>query len=152
MNRITLINVISEWVLLAQSCPTLCDPTDSSPPGSSVHGILQVRILQWVAISFSRGSSQIRHQMWVSCIANRFFTIWATREAPIMWWASSNSLQALVANSEISSYRRILTQGWNSEILPEFLLFWPGLWIWENTAPSFPDGVSSLPACPIAMD
>ena len=46
------------WV--AQSCPTLCDPTDCSPPGSSVHGILQARILEWVAISFSRGSSWLR--------------------------------------------------------------------------------------------
>ena len=42
---------------LTQSCPTLCDPTDYSLPGSSVHGILQARILEWVAISFSRGSS-----------------------------------------------------------------------------------------------
>ena len=46
--------VISE---VTQSCPTLCDPVDCSPPGSSVHGILQARILEWVAISFSRGSS-----------------------------------------------------------------------------------------------
>ena len=44
----------------AQPCPTLCDPMDCSPPGSSVHGILQARILEWVAISFSRGSSQAR--------------------------------------------------------------------------------------------
>ena len=42
---------------VAQSCPTLCDPMDCSPPCSSVHGILQARILEWVAISFSRGSS-----------------------------------------------------------------------------------------------
>ena len=42
---------------VTQSCPTLCDPVDCSPPGSSVHGILQARILEWVAISFSRGSS-----------------------------------------------------------------------------------------------
>ena len=48
--------------LVAQSCPTLCDPMDGSPPGSSVHGILQARILEWVAISFSRGSSQLRDQ------------------------------------------------------------------------------------------
>ena len=46
--------------LAAQSCPTLCDPMDYSPPGSSVHGILQARILEWVAISSSRGSSQPR--------------------------------------------------------------------------------------------
>ena len=46
-----------KWKLIAQSCPTLCDPTDCSLPGSSVHGILWTRILEWVAISFSRGSS-----------------------------------------------------------------------------------------------
>ena len=54
---------------------------DCSPPGSSVHEISQARILEWVAISFSRGSSQPRDQTWVSCIAGRFFTVWATREA-----------------------------------------------------------------------
>ena len=56
---------------IAQSCPTLCDPVDCSPPGSSVHGILQARILEWVAISFSRGSSQPRDQTHVSRIAGR---------------------------------------------------------------------------------
>ena len=50
----------SVCVLVAQSCPTLCNPVDCSPPGSSVHGILQARILGWVAIPFSRGSSQSR--------------------------------------------------------------------------------------------
>ena len=62
-------------VLVAQSCLTLCNPTDCSPPGSSVHGILQARILEWVAISFSRGSSQLRDQTQVSCIAGKSFTI-----------------------------------------------------------------------------
>ena len=57
-----------------RSCPTLCDPVDCSPPGSSVHGILQARILEWVAISFSRGSSRPRDRTQVSCIAGRFFT------------------------------------------------------------------------------
>ena len=55
---------------------------DSSPPGSSVHGILQVRRLEWVAISFSRGSSQLRDQTQVSHIAGRSFTIWATYTLP----------------------------------------------------------------------
>ena len=50
-------------------------------PGSSVHGILQASILEWVAISYSTGSSQPRDQTQVSCIVGRFFTIWATREA-----------------------------------------------------------------------
>ena len=57
-----------------QSCPLLFDPMDCSLPGSSVHGMLQVRILGWLAISFSRESSQTRDQTWVSCIAGRFFT------------------------------------------------------------------------------
>ena len=62
-----------------QLYPTLCDPVDYSPPGSSVHGILQARILQWVAIPFSRGSFQIRYWTQVSCIAGGLFIIWATR-------------------------------------------------------------------------
>ena len=55
--------------MCAQSILTLCDPMDCGPPGSSVHGILQARILEWVAISFSRGSSQPRDQTRVSCIS-----------------------------------------------------------------------------------
>ena len=54
--------------------PTLCDPVDGDPPGSSVHGILQARMLEWVAISFSRGSSQPRDRTQVSRIAGGFFT------------------------------------------------------------------------------
>ena len=54
---------------------------DCSPPGSSVHGIIQARILEWSAIAFSRGSSLTRYWTRVSCFAARFFTIWATREA-----------------------------------------------------------------------
>ena len=57
------------YCLLPQSCPTLCDPVDYSPPGSSVHGIFQARILEWVAISYSRGSSQSRDQTHISCIS-----------------------------------------------------------------------------------
>ena len=68
-------------VLVTQSCLTLCDPMDYSPPGPSVHGILQARTLEWVAIVFSRGSSQLRDQTQDPCIACRFFTVWATREA-----------------------------------------------------------------------
>ena len=67
-------------VKLAQLCPTFCDPIDGSLPGSSIRGILQSRILEWVAMSFSRRSSQPRDQTSVSRIAGRRFTIWATRE------------------------------------------------------------------------
>ena len=62
-------------VLGTQSCLTACNPIDRGPPGSSVHRILQAEILEWVAICYSRGSSQPRDQIWVSHIASRFFTI-----------------------------------------------------------------------------
>ena len=58
---------------------------DCSLPGSSVHGISQARILEWIVISFSRGSSWPRNQTWVSCIEGRFFTVWATRESIAYW-------------------------------------------------------------------
>ena len=61
---------------VAQSCPALCDPMDCSPPDSSVHGFFQARILEWVSISFSRGSSQLRDGSCISCLANGFFTTW----------------------------------------------------------------------------
>ena len=63
-------------VKVAQSCPTLCHAMDYT-----VHGILQARILEWVAVPSSRGSSQPRDRTQVSCIAGEFFTSWATREA-----------------------------------------------------------------------
>ena len=60
---------------VAQSCPTLCNPVDCSLPDSSLRGILQARILEWVAISFSRGSSQPRDRTQVSHIAGRCFNL-----------------------------------------------------------------------------
>ena len=65
----------------AQSCLTLCDPMDCSLPDSSVHGISQEKILEWVASSFSKGSSWPRDWTQVSWIAGRFFAIWVTGEA-----------------------------------------------------------------------
>ena len=65
---------------VAQSCLALCDPMDCSLPGSTIHGIFQARILEWVAISFSRKSSHPRKWTWVSHIVGRCFTIWVTRE------------------------------------------------------------------------
>ena len=77
-------------VLVAQSCLTLwfCG---SCPPGSSAHGILQARILEWVAMPSSRASSRYRDWTLVSCIAGRFFTVWAIGEIPLI----TNSLSAL---------------------------------------------------------
>ena len=73
----------SNWSEVAQSCPTLCDPIDCSLSGSSIHAIFQARVLEWIAISFSRGSSRPRNRTRVSRIAGRRFTIWATREAHV---------------------------------------------------------------------
>ena len=67
----------AKWL---QSCLILCDPIDSSPPGSPVPGILQARTLEWAAIAFSRGSYQPRNQTGLSCIAGRCFTSWDFRE------------------------------------------------------------------------
>ena len=80
-------------VKVAQLCPTLWDLMDWGLPGSSVRGILQTRIVEWVAIPFSKGSLQPTDRTQVSYIAGRLFTIWATREAPEIstegskWWA-----------------------------------------------------------------
>ena len=68
--------------LVTKSWLTLCKPMDCSPPGSSVYGISQVRILEWVAISFFRGSSWPRDQTHISCIGKRILYHWGTREAP----------------------------------------------------------------------
>ena len=76
--------VLCCYCLVAKSCPTLCDPVDCSPPGSSLCGISQVRILAWVAISFSRGSSWPRDQIQVCCIAGGFFTAEQLRVA-LVW-------------------------------------------------------------------
>ena len=75
-------------VLVAQLCLTLCDPMDYSPPGSSICGIFQARILEWVAIPFSRGSSQPRDQTHISCIAGRFFATLVTHFSceTMLWW------------------------------------------------------------------
>ena len=72
-----------------------CDPMDCSPPGSSVHGIFQARILEWAAIPYFRGSSQPRDQTRISCIAGEFFTSWTTRE--------SNSYQTYIFQLNVSN-------------------------------------------------
>ena len=71
--QIKILPFQSLWSLYSESevtqlCPTLCDPMDCSLPGSSLHGIFQARVVEWVAISFSRGSSWPRDQTQVSCI------------------------------------------------------------------------------------
>ena len=80
-------------VLVTQSCLTLYDPMDYRLPSFSVHWILQAKILEWVAILFSRASFQPRDRTQVSCIVLVFFMVWATREAHGCWYLSSITLQ-----------------------------------------------------------
>ena len=75
-------------------------PVDCSPPGSSIHGILQARILEWVAISFSRGSSQLGNRAQVSRIAGRRFNLWATRE----------TLRKFISNQKFSKEKKSRTR------------------------------------------
>ena len=69
------IDIYGGGELVAKLCQTLCDPRDCNPPSASVHGIFQARILEWVAISFTREFSPPRDCTWISCIAGRFFTM-----------------------------------------------------------------------------
>ena len=81
---------------VAQSCPTLCDPMDGSPPGSSIHGIFQAWIPEWVAISFSRGSSWPRYWTWVSLIVGRCFTVQALKSRNITLQTKVRLVKAMV--------------------------------------------------------
>ena len=75
--------IYSQYVLVAQLCLTLCDSMDCNLPGSSVHGIFQTRILEWVAISFSRVSAWPRDWIQVSRIAGRLFTLLVKRDMKV---------------------------------------------------------------------
>ena len=72
--------------LVTKLCPTLCDPMDCSPPSSTAHRISQARILEWVAISFSRGSFLPRNQTHISCIERQILYRWAHQETPADLW------------------------------------------------------------------
>ena len=101
-----IVNKVKVKVKLLSRVWLFCDSMDCSLPGSTVHGILQARIQEWVAIPFSRGSSWPRDQTWVSCLAERFFTVWATREAyaphsPLTFYPAWNKTQAPFSLSKI---------------------------------------------------
>ena len=118
--------------LVTQSCPTLCDHMYCSWPGSSVHGIFQTRILVWLAVPSSRGSSQIRDQTQVSCIAGRFFTSWATMEAPEILLISISICHLVLA----PLVREDWCWSWNSNTLAtrcEELTHLKRPWCWERS-------------------
>ena len=133
---------------VAQSCLILCNPMDCSPPGFSIHGIFQARVLEWVAISFSRGSSQPRNWTRVSCIAGRHFTIWATRES-VLWirwpkdWSFSFSISSSNEYSGLISFRMdcldlLAVQGtlkrvFSNTIIEKHQFFSTQLSLWSNS-------------------
>ena len=95
LEQIILKCVWKVWkvkVLVAQLCLTLCDPMAWSPPGFSVHGILQARILEWVTIPFSRGSSQPSDQTQVSCIGRQILYCLSHQGSPCVWKSTSISI------------------------------------------------------------
>ena len=98
-------------VKVTQSCPILCDPMDYT-----VHGILHARILEWVAFSFCRGSSQPRDQTQVSHIAGRFFTNWGTREAQKYWSGEHIPSPVDLPNPRIEPHSTCIADG--------FLISW----------------------------
>ena len=99
---------------VAQSCPALCDRIDHSPPGSSVNGILQARILEWISTPFSRGSSGPKDWTQVS-VAGRFFTLWVTREAHV------NCQKTFCENSKAGS---VICDIWKKREEPSRLISW----------------------------
>ena len=103
-----LISEVAQW------CLTLCDPMDCSLPGSSIHGIFQARILQWVAISFSKRSSQPRDWTQVSRIVGRRFTVWATREG-LMLKLKLQSFGHLMWRTDSLEKTLMLGENWRQE-------------------------------------
>ena len=110
LSYILLLHVIKSMkveVLVAQLCLILCNPMKCNSPGSSVHGIFQARIMEWVAIPFFREASWPRGGNWVSCFACRFFTIWATRKATIVpyYWGFPGGISAKESTYNARGYR-----------------------------------------------
>ena len=117
---------------VTQSCPTLCSPVDCSLPGSSLHGILQVGILEWVSISFSRGSSQPRDRTRVSHIAGRCFNLWVTMEGSLNQWIFSWSLFTVKIQRSLTVSAMSLLPSW----LPWGWTFWSHLHLVWNKGKS----------------
>ena len=103
----------------------LCDPTDCSPPGSSVYGISKARILEWVAISSSRGSSRPRDQTRISCIGRQILYCWSPQGSPFTWlkrkWKSLShvwlfatpwTIRRNTSKEDIPSFGTCLALGW----------------------------------------
>ena len=116
---------------VTQSCPTLCDPMDCSLRGSSVHGIFQARILEWVAISFSRGSSQPRKWTQVSHIAGRRFTSDLTGVATLVLQTNLPETPSYTEGETLKAKSEGLQEDHMEWFQKEGLLFLPGSLQWK---------------------
>ena len=135
---------------MSLSCVRLCDPMDCSLPGSSAHGIFQAVVLEWIAISFSRGSSQPRDRTLVSRIVDRCFPVWATGEVTCCLVNFKNSF--LHTRAYLLHFPLPFLQQWGSESWMFALLrlfseppsTWPPLRLWFRTPPDLTVAFSSV--------
>ena len=131
----------NDWIYVSemkvtQLCLTLCDPVESSLPGSFVHGILQARILEWVAIPFSKGSSWPRDWTHVSCLAGRFFTTEPPRkEQRCCYNILQRTGQLPKTNNSLTSLKCESYQHVKMSIVPSLRncdkLFKTNAWCWD---------------------
>ena len=91
--------------LVTHLCPALCDPMDGSPQGSFIHRILQARILEWVAIPFSKGSSWLGDQIWVSCVAPNSTQALKASSWEFPWWKILGLSSVFLSHSYICIYK-----------------------------------------------
>ena len=150
--------VLNASCMHAQSCLTLCNPMGYSPPGTSIHGVFQARILEWVAIPFSRGSSQSRDQTHVSsifCIGKQILYHWAIQEVPntslsfpiqprslLHGWAEMSFLkkQRSWLQTTWCIWTDYLSLTWFSlRVKSMWRLDWGGVWVHEGQIQSFTD-------------
>ena len=108
---------------VTQSCLTLCDPTECSLPGSSIHGIFKARVLEWVAISFFKGSSWPRDRTQVSHIVGRCFTVWATRKVSNPFSVEINFFQhdSIASNGIYQNYKCQYIEYFNTVVIVHIL-------------------------------
>ena len=109
---------------VAQSCLTLCNPMDCNPPGSSVHGISQARLLEWGATSFSRASSQPRNRSCISCIGRQILYRWVPREAPKILCKDTvkKAEHWRIDAFELWCWRRLLRVRWTARRSNQYIL------------------------------
>ena len=125
-NKIMILKVfLCTCIVQLLSHGWLCNPMDGSPSGSSAHGTFQARILEWVAVFFSRWSFQPRKKSWVSCIAGRFFTVWAN--IPGHLYCHMNYRITLSISKKKKKINQLINQSYWNLICSVFIDL-----LWEN--------------------